>query len=125
MSLASNNEEKGVLSVIFSSNAVAQILDFFLDHKEFDYSPGEISKKTGLSFRTIFRELPNLEEIQLIYNNRKIGRTNLYKLNADLGAISMLEKFALEMSQLRSNVKTRNKHLMHQEKTVGTNPEST
>jgi DNA-binding IclR family transcriptional regulator len=117
MSLGNNNEENGILSVIFSSNAVAQILDFFLDHKEFDYSPGEISKKTGLSFRTIFRELPNLEEIQLIYNNRKIGRTNLYKLNADLGAVSMLEKFALEMSQLRSNLKGQSRQLTHQEKT--------
>ncbi|HEX9319021.1 MAG TPA: hypothetical protein VF884_08810 [Nitrososphaeraceae archaeon] len=113
MSLTNNTDESGALSVVFSSRAVAQILDFFLDHKEFDYSPGEISKKTGLSFRTIFRELPNLEEIQLIYNNRKIGKTNLYKLNTDLQAVSMLEKFALQMSQLRSNVQEQTEHLIH------------
>ena len=38
-------EYEGVLSDIFSSRAVSQIMDFFLDHKEFDYSPGEIAKK--------------------------------------------------------------------------------
>jgi DNA-binding transcriptional regulator YhcF (GntR family) len=76
-------------------------MDFFLDHKEFDYSPGEIAKKTGLSFRTIFRELPYLEKDQLIYISRKIGKTNMYRLNVDLQAVNFLEKFAFEMSQLQ------------------------
>jgi hypothetical protein len=94
---------EGVLSKVFSSRAVSQILDFFLDHKEFDYSPGEIARKTGLSFRTIFRELPHLEKNQLIYISRKIGKTNMYMLNTDFQSVSFLEKFVFEMSQLRIN----------------------
>ena len=93
----------GVLSNVFSSRAVSQIIDFFLDHKEFDYSPGEIAKKTGLSFRTIFRELPNLEKNQLIYISRKIGKTSMYRLNTDFQAVTFLEKFTFEMSQLQIN----------------------
>lgn len=96
-----SSEYEGVLSGVFSSRAVSQIMDFFLDHKEFDYSPGEIAKKTGLSFRTIFRELPNLESSQLVYVSRKIGKTNMYRLNTDFQAVIFLEKFALEMSQLQ------------------------
>jgi len=92
--------EYGVLSKIFSSRAVAQVLDFFLDHKEYDYSANEIAKKTGLSFRTIFREIPDLEHRQLIFNTRRIGKVNMYKLNLDLKAVSFLEKFSLEMSQI-------------------------
>jgi DNA-binding IclR family transcriptional regulator len=97
-----NNELKGdgILSNIFSSRAVAQILDFFLDHKEFDYSPAEVAQKSGLSFRTVFREIPNLEKNQLIYHSRKIGKTNMYRLNTDLDATLLLEKFVLDMSQL-------------------------
>lgn len=94
------NTEFGVLCKIFSSRAVAQILDFFLDHKEFDYSANEIAKKTGLSFRTIFREIPDLEERQLIFNTRRIGKVNMYRLNLDLDAVSFLEKFSLKMSQI-------------------------
>jgi hypothetical protein len=94
------SEYEGVFSNVFSSRAVSQIVDFFLDHKEFDYSPGEIARKTGLSFRTIFRELPHLEKNQLIYISRKIGKTNMYRLNTDLQAVAFLEKFAFEMSQL-------------------------
>lgn len=97
------SEYSGVLSNVFSSRAVSQIMDFFLDHKEFDYSPGEIAKKTGLSFRTIFRELPHLEKNQLVYTSRKIGKTNMYRLNTDLQAVTFLEKFAFEMSQLHIN----------------------
>ena len=97
-----NNDLKGdgILSNIFSSRAVAQILDFFLDHKEFDYSPAEVAQKSGLSFRTVFREIPNLEKNQLIYHSRKIGKTNMYRLNTDLHATLLLEKFVLDMSQL-------------------------
>jgi hypothetical protein len=99
-SIAETHDEYGVLSRIFSSRAVAQILDFFLDHKEFDYSANEIAKKTGLSFRTIFREIPDLEHRQLVFNTRKIGKVNMYRLNLDLEAVSFLEKFSLEMSQI-------------------------
>ncbi|MFL6329288.1 MAG: hypothetical protein ACJ71J_12600 [Nitrososphaeraceae archaeon] len=100
-----NNEREcdGILVNIFSSRAVAQILDFFLDHKEFDYSPAEVAQKSGLSFRTVFREIPNLEKNQLIYHSRKIGKTNMYRLNTDLHATLLLEKFVLEMSQLIRN----------------------
>ncbi|MFL6346095.1 MAG: hypothetical protein ACJ71A_11700 [Nitrososphaeraceae archaeon] len=100
-----NNEREcdGIFVNIFSSRAVAQILDFFLDHKEFDYSPAEVAQKSGLSFRTVFREIPNLEKNQLIYHSRKIGKTNMYRLNTDLHATLLLEKFVLEMSQLIRN----------------------
>ena len=90
-----------VLANIFSSRAVAQILDFFLDYKEFDYPVAEIAIKTGLSFRTVFREIPNLERSQLIYKYRKVGKANMYKLNTDFEAVVLLERFALEMSQLQ------------------------
>ena len=106
MSQNVNELNNGVLANLFSSRAIAQILDFFFDHKEFDYPPSEIAKKTGLSFRTIFREIPSLERNQLIFNNRRVGKTNMYKLNTDFEAVDLLERFVLEMSQLRPTKET-------------------
>ena len=106
MSQNVNESNNGILANLFSSRAIAQILDFFFDHKEFDYPPSEIAKKTGLSFRTIFREMPSLERNQLIFNNRRIGKTNMYKLNTDFEAVALLERFVLEMSQLRPTRET-------------------
>jgi hypothetical protein len=105
-----NEFNNGILADLFSSRAIAQILDFFFDHKEFDYPPSEIAKKTGLSFRTIFREIPSLERNQMIFNNRRIGKTNMYKLNTDFQAVELLERFVLEMSQLRPTTKTTSQH---------------
>lgn len=99
-----NIPNSGFLSEIFSSRAVAQIVDFFIDHKEFDYSPTEVAQKTGLSFRTVFREIPNLERYQLIYKSRKIGKTNMYLLNSSISATGLLEKFSLEMSLLDNSL---------------------
>jgi len=100
--VSSEINDDSILADIFSSRAVAQILDFFLDHKEFDYSPAEIAHKAGLSFRTVFREIPNLENHQLIYHSRKIGKTNMYRLNTDLQATLFLEKFVLQIAQVKN-----------------------
>ena len=118
-----DQSDSGILTKLFSSKAVAQILDFFLDHKEFDYSANEISQKTGLSFRTVFREIPDLEGSQVIYNSRRIGKTNMYKLNTDFNAVLLLEKFVLELSQLRSFVesKVNSDHLTSQSNTQNAN----
>ena len=113
------NSDGGILSDIFASRAAAQILDFFLDHKEFDYSPAEIAQKTGLHFRTVFREIPNLEINQLIYHSRKIGKTNMYRLNTDLQAVLLLEKFVLQIAQVR-NTQDEAKPISIQEKTTTT-----
>jgi hypothetical protein len=113
------NSDGGILSDIFASRAAAQILDFFFDHKEFDYSPAEIAQKTGLHFRTVFREIPNLEINQLIYHSRKIGKTNMYRLNTDLQAVLLLEKFVLQIAQVR-NTQNEAKPISIQEKTTTT-----
>lgn len=94
-----NPEEMGILSQVFSSKAPSQIMDFFLDHKEFDYSPAEIAQKTGLSFKTITREIPSLERFHFVKKSRRIGKTTMYILNSDLAAIKTLERFTLEMSE--------------------------
>jgi hypothetical protein len=101
--LQDNSYDKGVLYKVFSSGAVAQILDFFLDHKDFDYSPGEISNKTGLALKTIFREIPQLTRYKLVSNSRKIGKVNMYKLNSQVEPVLLLEKLAIELSKLNIN----------------------
>lgn len=120
MSLEINDDS--ILADIFSSRAVAQILDFFLDHKEFDYSPAEIAQKAGLSFRTVFREIPNLEKNQLIYHSRKIGKTNMYRLNTDLQAALLLEKFVLQIAQVKNTPNEGVKSISVEEKELVLSP---
>ena len=76
------------------------MLDFFLDHKEFDYSVAEIAQKTELSLTTVVREIPHLEKTRLIIHNRKVGKSMMYKLDTNFKAVSLLDAFVLEMSQI-------------------------
>lgn len=92
----------GVLTKIFQTQSTARILDFFLDHKEFDYPIAEVARKTGLSFRTVVRELPRLEGIGLVINHRKVGKATMYRLAMDFEPVTLLDKFALDMSQKKS-----------------------
>ena len=93
-------DKLGVLGKIFQTPASAKIIDFFLDHKDLDYSLSEISEHSNLSIQTVAREIPNLESIGLISNYRKIGKSLMYRLNSNLKAIELLSEFTLRMSQL-------------------------
>jgi DNA-binding Lrp family transcriptional regulator len=56
-------------------------LDFIILNRELDYSQSEISRKTNLSSRIVARELETLLDEGVIKITRKLGKTNMYKLN--------------------------------------------
>lgn len=107
MSTALAEDNNGVLSKIFQSQSTGKILDFFLDHKDLDYSLGEIAEKSGLSIQTVSREVANLSELELILKHRTIGKTVMYRLNTKLRAITLLSEFTLQISQVPSLQKYR------------------
>jgi DNA-binding transcriptional ArsR family regulator len=69
-----------ILERVFHS-AAAKILDFFILFRDYDYSEGDIAKKTGLSAKTVSKELDNLKNENYIKITRKSGKSNMYKLN--------------------------------------------
>lgn len=95
-----NQETAGVLSVLFATQARSRILDFFLDHKEFDYPVSEIATKAGLSFRTVLRELPKLESLGLVLQSRKVGNAAMYRLETNIPAVDLLDRLSLELSRM-------------------------
>lgn len=93
-------EPTGVLSILFATQARSRIMDFFLDHKEFDYPVSEIATKAGLSFRTVLRELPKLESLGLVIQSRKVGNAAMYRLDTNIPAIDLLDRLSLELSRM-------------------------
>src|SRR5437867_8135406 len=91
---------EGVLARIFATGATAKVLDFFLDHREYDYPISEVVEGTGLSFRTVVKEMQKLEGLRFVSVRRRVGNANMYKLSLESEPIAMLEKFALLASQL-------------------------
>ncbi len=71
-----------ILERVFHS-AAARIMDFFILFRKYDYSEGEIKKKTGLSAKTVSKELDNLVNEEYIVVTRKSGKSTMYKLNEE------------------------------------------
>lgn len=95
-------DEAGILSRIFKSASTAKLLDFFMDHDSFDYPVAEVARATGLSTQTAYKEVVHLASLGLVTRNRVIGKTPLYRLNANLGPTALLSEFTLQMSQIPS-----------------------
>lgn len=90
----------GVLSKIFQNGSSAKVLDFFMDHKDLDYSLAEIAEKAGISIQTASKEIGSLEKMSVLTIHRTIGKTAMYRLNSNLKELELLQEFALRISQV-------------------------
>ncbi|HEY7079296.1 MAG TPA: hypothetical protein VH500_06320 [Nitrososphaeraceae archaeon] len=73
--------ESGPFERLFSCNAVAKIMDFIISSQEYDYSEKEIAKYSGVSVRTVQREIPKLLATRLIKQVRSVGNAKTYQLD--------------------------------------------
>lgn len=88
------SKDTGVLEWLISGHASAKLLDFFITYRDFDYSETDIAESSGVSQRTVFRELPKLESAGLIKFTRNVGRAKMFKLDSESETAKLLEKFA-------------------------------
>ena len=83
---------------LFEDSSIARLLDFLTLYKDFDYPKTEISKNSGVSWKTLYRLWPILEKYNLVVKTRQIGRTTLYKLNTESPIAHALSKLTLEIA---------------------------
>lgn len=104
VSLDAENQDstfkKRPLERVFHS-AAARIVDFFLLNDEFDYSEGDIAKRTKLSAKTVSREIPILVEEGIVKFTRKSGRSDMYKLNQESERVRGLKLYQTEVLDTR------------------------
>ena len=86
------------LQKLFEDSSIAKLLDFLTLYKNFDYTKTEISKNSGVSWKTLYRLWPLLEKYNLVIKTRQIGRATLYKLNTESPIAVALNKLAFEIA---------------------------
>ena len=91
------------LQKLFEDSSIAKLLDFFTLYRDFDYSKTEISKNSGVSWKTLYRLWPLLEKYELVLKTRQIGRATLYKQNTESPIAKALNKLALEIATFHVN----------------------
>lgn len=90
--------EAGPLERLFKGSAIARILDFLTVFKDWDYSKSDIAENSGVSFRTVLRELPRLEEIGVVKKTRNVGRALMYQLNINNPITKTLNELAFQIA---------------------------
>ena len=92
-------EEPTSFRQVLSSISVIKVLDFFLEHEDFDYSLTEISDFANVSWSTLHTFWKDLVKWEIVIKTRRIGRADLYKLNKE----SKIVKKLLELDRAISD----------------------
>lgn len=77
---------------IFGNNPVIKVLDFLITYQLFDYPLTEIAKKSAVSYSTLQTFWNKLERNNIVIKTRRVGKSDLFKLNTDNPAIKQLIK---------------------------------
>ncbi len=77
---------------IFGKNPVIKVLDFLISFQAFDYPLTEIAKNSGVSYSTLQTFWEKLEKNNIVIKTRRVGKSDLYKLNTKNPAVKQLIK---------------------------------
>jgi len=76
----------------FGSNPIMKVLDFLITYQLFDYPLTEIARNSGVSYSTLQTFWVKLEKNKIVVKTRRVGKSDLYKLNTNNPAIKQLIK---------------------------------
>ena len=77
---------------VFGNNPIIKVLDFLITFQLFDYPLTEIAKNSGVSYSTLQTFWNKLEKNHIVVKTRRVGKSDMYKLNTDNPAIKQLIK---------------------------------
>ncbi|HUU88975.1 MAG TPA: helix-turn-helix domain-containing protein [Candidatus Glassbacteria bacterium] len=77
---------------VFGSNPIIKVLDFLITFQAFDYPLTEIAKNSGVSYSTLQTFWDRLERNNIVIKTRRVGKSDLYKLNTKNPAVQQLIK---------------------------------
>ncbi|HLF53975.1 MAG TPA: helix-turn-helix domain-containing protein [Candidatus Nanoarchaeia archaeon] len=92
-------DNDSVFVEVFGSNPIIKVLDFLITFADYDYSLTEIAKNSGVSYSTLQILWPKLEKNNIVIMTRRIGKSDLYKLNTKNPAVKDLIKLDWKLTK--------------------------
>ncbi len=83
---------------MFGRSPQTRIIDLFLDNPFFEFTRLEMVEALGMAKVTMYNTIPLIEQSGIIIHSRKIGRSQLYRLNADSEAVKNLRRMIQDIS---------------------------
>jgi len=85
-------ESKNIFVEIFGKNPIIKVLNFLITFQLFDYPLTEIARNSGVSYSTLQTFWNKLVENNIVIKTRRVGKSDLYKLNTKNPAVQQLIK---------------------------------
>jgi len=85
-------ENETIFVEVFGNNPIIKVLDFLITFQLFDYPLTEIAKNSGVSYSTLQTFWGNLVRNKIVIKTRRVGKSDLYKLNTKNPAVQQLIK---------------------------------
>ncbi|MBI2045764.1 helix-turn-helix transcriptional regulator [Candidatus Pacearchaeota archaeon] len=85
-------ENETIFLEVFGNNPVMKVLDFLISFQAFDYPLTEIAKNSGVSYSTLQAFWDKLKRNKIVIKTRRVGKSDLYKLNTRNHAVKQLIK---------------------------------
>lgn len=85
-------KNESIFIEVFGKNPIIKVLDFLITFQAFDYPLTEIAKNSGVSYSTLQIFWSKLVKNNIVIKTRKIGKSDLYKLNTKNPAVQQLIK---------------------------------
>ena len=85
-------ENETIFVEVFGKTPLIKVLDFLITYQLFDYPLTEIAKKSGVGYSTLQTFWNKLERNCIVIKTRRVGKSDLYKLNTSNPAVQQLMK---------------------------------
>jgi len=82
--------ENSVFIEFFGDYPLIRVLDFLIENEGFDYTKREIAKHANVSWNTLETFWNKLVKAKVVVPTRKIGKSQLYKLNTENPVVQKL-----------------------------------
>lgn len=94
-------ENESIFIEVFGNNPIMKVIDFLISFQMFDYPLTEIAKNSEVSYSTLQTFWEKLERNNIVIKTRRIGKSNLYKLNTKNSAVKQLIKLDWNLTNAR------------------------
>ncbi len=85
-------KQETIFVEVFGRGQMTKVLDFLITFQLYDYPLTEIAKNSGVSYSTLQTFWDRLERNHIVIKTRRVGKSDLYKLNTKNKAVRQLLK---------------------------------
>lgn len=104
--------EQSTFIEIFGNNPVMKVLDFLISFQMFDYPLTEIARNSEVSYSTLQTFWNRLERNNIVIKTRRIGKSDLYKLDTKNPAVKQLIQLDWNLTTARQEKDLSNNEIL-------------